>query len=155
MATTGSPSTPRKRSGTTSSATKKAPAKKSSVKKVGATKDSAKKSAASDSTLKSAPASRRRSSAPHAEAERPRGATRVAGDAARQLGDLTGKEAEGVVGLERSDGGWTVQVEIVEVRRIPNTTDVLALYEVQVDGKGELQSYRRIRRYARGVPGED
>ena len=44
---------------------------------------------------------------------------------------------------------------MVEVRRIPNTTDVLAMYEVEVDGKGSLQGYRRVRRYVRGVPGED
>ena len=41
------------------------------------------------------------------------------------------------------------------MRRIPNTTDVLALYEIDADDKGDLQGYRRIRRYARGVPGED
>ena len=154
MATTGSSSTPRKSSSTTSATKKAAPKKsatKSATKKAAAKKAPAKKSTAR-STEKS---SRTRSSAPRAEAERPRGATRIAGDAARQLGDLTGKEAEGVVGLERSDDGWTVHVEMVEVHRIPNTTDVLALYEVEVDGKGELQSYRRVRRYARGVPGED
>ena len=42
-------------------------------------------------------------------------------------------------------------LEVVEVRRIPNTTDVLALYEIDADDKGNLQGYRRIRRYARGA----
>ena len=51
--------------------------------------------------------------------------------------------------------GWKVHVEVVEVRRIPDTTDVLALYEVQVDEDGDLMGYRRLRRYARGVPGEN
>ena len=60
-----------------------------------------------------------------------------------------------MTGLERTDDGWTVQVEVVEVRRIPDTTDVLALYEVDVDSDGDLQGYRRLRRYARGCPGED
>ena len=40
------------------------------------------------------------------------------------------------------------------MRRIPDTTDVLALYEVDVDSDGDLEGYRRLRRYARGVPGE-
>jgi len=79
----------------------------------------------------------------------------VAASAARQLLELTGREAEGVTGLSRTDDGWKVQVEMIEVHRIPNTTDVLALYEVEVDERGDLQGYRRIRRYARGVPGED
>ena len=42
-----------------------------------------------------------------------------------------------MIGLERTDDGWPVEVEVLEVRRIPNTTDVLALYEVEVDGKGD------------------
>jgi hypothetical protein len=105
-------------------------------------------------TAKKAPA-RKRASAPRAEADRPPNPGRIAAEAARQLVELTGKDAEGVVGLDRSDDGWKVEVEVVEVRRIPNTTDVLAMYEVEVDGKGSLQGYRRVRRYVRGVPGED
>ena len=96
-----------------------------------------------------------RSSAPRAAAPKRSSATQVAAEAARQLLELTGKAAEGVTGLERTDDGWKVQVEVVEVRRIPDTTDVLALYEVTVDSEGELEGYRRLRRYTRGVPGEN
>ena len=96
-----------------------------------------------------------RASAPRASAPQRMSGPQVAASAARQLLELTGREAEGVTGLSRTDEGWKVQVEMIEVHRIPNTTDVLALYEVEVDEKGDLQGYRRIRRYARGVPGED
>jgi hypothetical protein len=96
-----------------------------------------------------------RSSAPRAAAPKRAGATLVAAEAARQLLELTGKAAEGVTGLERTDEGWKVQVEVVEVRRIPNTTDVLALYEVTVSPDGDLEGYRRLRRYIRGAPGEN
>ena len=75
--------------------------------------------------------------------------------AAKRLLELTGKGVEGVTGLERTEDGWKVHVEVVEVRRIPDTTDILALYEVQVDEDGDLMGYRRLRRYARAVPGED
>jgi hypothetical protein len=81
--------------------------------------------------------------------------TQVAAVAAQQLLQLTGKEAEGITGLERTDDGWTVHVEVLELRRIPNTTDVLATYEVTVDSDGELEGYRRLRRYVRGVPGDN
>lgn len=108
---------------------------------------------ASSSPKKAAP--RKRASAPKAAA-RPRAkAGQVALEAARQLQELTGKEAESVTSLRRSDDGWQVQVEVVEVRRIPETTDVMALYELDVDEQGALEGYRRVRRYARGVPGED
>jgi len=78
----------------------------------------------------------------------------VATRAASQLLDLTGREAEGVTGLSRTEDGWTVQVEVIEARRIPDTTDVLALYDVDVDADGDLVGYRRVRRYVRGKPSE-
>ena len=123
------------------------PAKKSPSRKSPARKSAAKQSTAE----KSAP----RRSAPKAEPPRRAGATQVAARAASQLLELTGKQSEGVTGLERTDDGWTVEVEVVEVRRIPDTTDVLALYEVTTDDQGDLLGYRRLRRYARGVPGEE
>jgi hypothetical protein len=68
---------------------------------------------------------------------------------------FTGKDAEAVVGLEKDDDGWKVLVDVVELRRIPNTTDVLATYEVALDDGGELMGCRRLHRYARGsVEGE-
>ena len=118
------------------------------------TSASRKSSSAKKASAKKAPA-RKRAGAPRAEADRPPNPGRVAAEAARQLVELTGKDAEGVVGLDRSDDGWKVEVEVVEVRRIPNSTDVLAMYEVEVDGRGSLKGYRRVRRYVRGVPGED
>jgi hypothetical protein len=79
----------------------------------------------------------------------------AAAEAARQLLQLTGKAAEGVTGFERTDDGWRVEVEVVEVRRIPDTSDVLALYELDVDEDGELEGYRRLRRYSRGSTGQE
>jgi hypothetical protein len=96
-----------------------------------------------------------RGSAPRASAPKKMTAMAVAAEAARQLGQLTGREAEGVTGLERTDDGWKVQVEVVEVRRIPETTDVLAIYEIDADTEGNLEGYRRLRRYTRGSAQED
>ena len=48
------------------------------------------------------------------------------------------------------EGGWVVEVETVEDRRIPSSADMLALYEVELDSNGELLAYRRTRRYMRG-----
>ena len=120
------------------------PAKKSAKR---TTKKSAKKSPAKSARKSSS------GSAPKAEAPRRATAGQVAARAAQQLLELTGKESEGVTGLGKGDDGWTVEVEVVEVRRIPNTTDVLALYEVTTDERGDLLGYRRLRRYARGTPG--
>jgi|tagenome__1003787_1003787.scaffolds.fasta_scaffold20988077_10 hypothetical protein len=100
-------------------------------------------------------APRRDGNSPRAAPPKRLSGGQVASRAARQLLELTGREAEGVTSLQRTDDGWSVQVELVEVRRIPDTTDVLAVYEVEVDSRGELQGYRRLKRYSRGVAGEE
>jgi hypothetical protein len=68
----------------------------------------------------------------------------------RQIVELTGKEPEGVTGVEPSEDGWVVTVEVLEDRRIPSKTDLLSTYETEIDPDGELVSYRRLRRYERG-----
>jgi hypothetical protein len=74
-----------------------------------------------------------------------------AGQAARrQIAELTGKDSEGVTGIEPADDGWMVGVEVVEDRRVPSSVDILATYEVELDTGGELVSYRRVKRYTRG-----
>jgi hypothetical protein len=74
----------------------------------------------------------------------------VALSAAAQLMELTGRGAEGVTGIEKTEEGWRVQVEVVELRRIPETTDLLATYEVTMSDSGTMSGYRRLRRYSRG-----
>lgn len=74
----------------------------------------------------------------------------VAKRAAAEFHELTDKSQEGIVGLARTENGWTVQIEVVEVRRIPDTTDVLGIYEIDTDSSGSLEGYRRVRRYVRG-----
>jgi len=77
-------------------------------------------------------------------------AARAGLEGMKLIGELTGKEAEGVTGVEPAEDGWVVTVEVVEDRRIPSSTDVLAAYEVEMALDGDLLSYRRLRRYPRG-----
>jgi hypothetical protein len=69
--------------------------------------------------------------------------------------DLTGYEPEAVTGLEWDGEFWRVTVDALELARIPNTTDVLGSYAVQLDDQGKLHGYRRMRRYQRGHAGEE
>ena len=124
--------------------TAKTPTKKTATKKT-----ATKKAAGSDQPT------RRRASAPRAESKPRLSAMDVAERAAEQLGRLTGKHVEGVTGVERSDDGWRVTSEVLEVRRIPETTDVLAQYEIDTDDRGDLTGYRRLGRYTRGSARED
>ncbi|MEU8734426.1 MULTISPECIES: gas vesicle protein GvpO [Streptomyces] len=81
---------------------------------------------------------------------------RDARDAARRaadaLSELIRHRLEGVSAVCRSeDGGWIVHVDVLEVARIPDTTSLLATYQVELDPAGDLVQYRRIARYRRGA----
>ena len=69
--------------------------------------------------------------------------------AREQLRQLSGTEAETVSSFAHTRDGWRVTLEVVEVRRIPETTDVLASYAVELDDDGNLVAYERVRRYQR------
>jgi hypothetical protein len=73
--------------------------------------------------------------------------------AREQLAEVTGRTPEAVLGLEKRDDGWLVKVEVLEMARIPNSTDVLAAYEAHLDADGELLEYARKERYHRGRTG--
>jgi hypothetical protein len=131
------------REGSTSrTATRKSPAKSTSRST----------SKSSNGGTKKAGSSSVRRTAPRTEAEPKAGAGKIARQGMDQLLELTGKEPEGLVGLEKEGVSRRPPGAVAEGPRIPYTTDVLALYEVEVDGKGQLQGYKRVRRYARGAP---
>ena len=82
----------------------------------------------------------------------------IARGAREQLAELIGRQPEGILGVERADGddgGWRVTLEVLELERVPNSTDLLGCYVAHMDDKGDLLEYQRLRRYQRGQPDED
>lgn len=77
-------------------------------------------------------------------------AARVAAIAQEHIGALIAREVLGVTSVAPADGGWLVEVEVLEDRRIPSSSDMLAVYEAELDENGDLLSYRRAKRYVRG-----
>jgi hypothetical protein len=69
--------------------------------------------------------------------------------------ELTGYNPEAVTGLEWDGEFWRVTVDALELSRIPNTTDMLASYVVQLDDGGTLRGFRRARRFQRGHASEE
>ncbi|HVV12798.1 gas vesicle protein GvpO [Amycolatopsis sp.] len=80
-------------------------------------------------------------------------ASAAAAEALRHIGELVTSPPVGVTSVEPVEDGWLIEVEVLEERRIPSSSDMLALYEVELDHDGELLAYRRRSRYARGRAG--
>jgi len=96
------------------------------------------------------PAKRPGGDRPRSRPSRRHDGMRAARQAARQVHDLTGLDPENVVSVTPSGDGWEIGVEVTELHRIPDTTDIMAVYQVELDPDGELVSCRRGQRYHRG-----
>nr|WP_323375825.1 gas vesicle protein GvpO [Streptomyces sp. RB17] len=69
--------------------------------------------------------------------------------AMEQLAELLGRAPESVSALKPTDVGWEAEVEVVELERVPETSSVMAGYQVVLDPAGKLLGYERIHRYTR------
>jgi Gas vesicle synthesis protein GvpO len=67
---------------------------------------------------------------------------------------LTGRPVDAVSAVHRSEEGWTMCFEVVELERVPASTSVLATFEVEVDGDGAVIDFGRISRYYRNQASE-
>jgi len=70
--------------------------------------------------------------------------------AREQLQDLLERPVESVSSLERTHNGWVLALEVIELNRIPESTDLLASYEMELDENLDLRRYQQVRRYSRG-----
>ena len=62
---------------------------------------------------------------------------------------------DGVIGLSKTEEGWVVLLEALERRAIPDTMDVLGVYEVRLDSEGNFLSFERKKLRKRGETEEE
>jgi hypothetical protein len=77
-------------------------------------------------------------------------AVQIISTARELLANLTGLPVDTVSQFKRDGEAWLVEIEMIEMRRIPNSSDVLATYQILLDVEGGLLSYQRTQRYYRG-----
>ena len=105
----------------------------------------------------SAPRSPDKNEGPAVQSRRPQifsTSVAVISRAREELEDLTGYKVDSVSSFERTDDGWRLAITVVELRRIPAATDVLATYEVSLDEYGDVVNYHRDNRYFRDQVGQ-
>jgi len=81
---------------------------------------------------------------------RPLGSIGAARRAADEMFELTGQRSERVISVAKQDDSWHIGLEVVELHRLPDSADILGVYEVTLDTRGELVTCVRERRYVRG-----
>lgn len=65
--------------------------------------------------------------------------------AKEELQAVTNLEISNVIGISRNEEGWRVNVELIERKAIPNSHDLLGVYEVLLDEEGSIVRYERKR----------
>ncbi|MEW6034238.1 MAG: gas vesicle protein GvpO [Chloroflexota bacterium] len=72
--------------------------------------------------------------------------------AKKQLSDTTGLKPVSVTRVIRDETGWHVGLELLEMSRIPDSTDVLGNYDVLLGEDGSMLSFARRCTRLRGEP---
>ncbi|MEN6383025.1 MAG: gas vesicle protein GvpO [Rectinema sp.] len=82
-------------------------------------------------------------------------ANEVIQKAKEQFTQLSRIPVDGIIGLTKSDEGWKVTLEGLERKSIPDTMDVLGLYEVRLDSDANIVSFERRKLRKRGDTEEE
>jgi len=73
----------------------------------------------------------------------------VAQHVKEQLVDLTCFKPDTISAISKDEQGWHIVIEMIEMKRIPAGSDMLATYETLADEEGNLINYHRTCRYLR------
>lgn len=70
--------------------------------------------------------------------------------ARENLMSITSLKLSGIFGVSKEDDGWKVTIELIERKAIPDTSDILGIYEMKLNDKGEIVTFNRIKLRRRG-----
>ncbi|WP_232702617.1 gas vesicle protein GvpO, halophile-type [Halobacterium wangiae] len=69
--------------------------------------------------------------------------------------DIVGYPLSGITSIDHGDDTWTVAVEVVERKSVPDTQDILGRYELTLDEDRKITGYHRTHRYRRDDTQQD
>lgn len=64
--------------------------------------------------------------------------------------EILNTEPEGLSAIEKSDGGWRVEAEVLERKAVPNKFDLLKVFEFKLDANCKVQSFKLLKKKHRG-----
>ncbi len=76
----------------------------------------------------------------------------LAEGAKEQLAEVTGFSPVAAVGGFKDDEGWHISVDVLEMARLPESTDIIGTYVVTLDPEGNMVKFEKKRARLRGEP---
>jgi hypothetical protein len=77
-------------------------------------------------------------------------AQEIVAKAQGHIANMGKRSNDGVTSLSKREDGWTVCIEALERKAIPDTMDILGLYEITLNNEGDLLSLERKKLRKRG-----
>lgn len=71
-----------------------------------------------------------------------------------QIRKLLNKEPECISSLEKNAEGWRVLCDVLDKKSIPETYDILKVYEFMLDKEAKVTSFKQLRKIRRGDIGD-
>ena len=78
------------------------------------------------------------------------GMMNLAERAKEQLAEVTGFSPVAAVGGFKDEEGWHISVDVLEMARLPESTDIIGTYEVVLDPEGNMVKFEKKRSRLRG-----
>ena len=75
--------------------------------------------------------------------------------AKEQLAEVTGFSPVAAVGGFKDEEGWHISVDVLEMARLPESTDIIGTYMVTLDPEGNMVKFEKKRARLRGEPYEE
>lgn len=67
-----------------------------------------------------------------------------------EIKELLKKEPENISSIEKTKEGWIVQCEVLEKKSVPETYDLLKVFEFRLDNNGKITGFKQLRKIRRG-----
>ena len=71
-----------------------------------------------------------------------------------QIIKLLNKEPEGISSIEKTNEDWKVLCEVLDKKSIPETYDLLKVYEFMLDKEAKVTSFKLLKKIRRGDVGD-
>lgn len=71
----------------------------------------------------------------------------------KELSQLTGLQSSGLTGISEENGEMVMKLEMLEKKSIPDSQDVLGIYEVRLTPEGKIKQFTRTRLRKRSETG--
>lgn len=67
-----------------------------------------------------------------------------------EITEILKKEPESISSIEKTKDGWIIQCDVLERKSVPDTFDLLKIFEFRLDNNAKITGFKEIRKKRRG-----